>query len=92
MELKPDFIKLDISMVRDIHKKPLKQEMTRALVNISKGINALIIAEGIEQIEEQTILQELGVTHGQGFLFAKPAFPFPSVGPPGVKKTNKRSC
>lgn len=87
VELKPDYIKIDISMIRDINENTLKQEMIKALVNISKDIKAVIIGEGIETEQEYNTLKQLGVTHGQGYLFARPAFPFPPLNPPyGPKK------
>jgi EAL domain-containing protein (putative c-di-GMP-specific phosphodiesterase class I) len=72
VELEPDFLKLDISMIRGIHEHLLKQELIKAIVSFSKNIDATIIAEGIETQEELTTLEDLGVPLGQGFLFGRP--------------------
>jgi EAL domain-containing protein (putative c-di-GMP-specific phosphodiesterase class I) len=71
-ELRPDFIKVDMSIVRDIDKNKVKQELAKALIALSKELNSTIIAEGIETEEELHALREIGVKIGQGFLFARP--------------------
>ncbi len=76
VEFNISYIKLDISMVRDINDDPLKKEIVRAMVQIGKNINADVIAEGIETEDELKELLDLGLIYGQGFLFAKPAPPF----------------
>ena len=73
MELHPGFLKIDIGLVRDIDKSFVKQEIIKAMVSLSQGIGALIVAEGIERREEYWKLKELGVTYGQGYLLGMPA-------------------
>lgn len=72
MELKPGFMKIDISFVKDVDKSYVKQEIVKAMIHLSKGINSTIIAEGVETREEMEKLKELGVEYGQGYLFAVP--------------------
>lgn len=79
VELKPQFIKLAMTVIRDIDKNILKQELVRAISSLSEKINSIIIAEGIETQEELKVLQDIGIPYGQGFLFAHPAFPFPDI-------------
>lgn len=76
-ELYPDFIKLDMSIVRDIHNNPLKMAILEALVNLASAMNSRIIAEGVETADELLTVMKLGVGYAQGFLVAKPAFPAP---------------
>lgn len=71
-ELRPDFIKVDMSIVRGIDKNKVKQELAKALIALSKELNSTVIAEGIETEEELHALREIGVKIGQGFLFAGP--------------------
>jgi EAL domain-containing protein (putative c-di-GMP-specific phosphodiesterase class I) len=73
VELRPNFLKLDISMVRGIDTNLLKQEMVKAIVSFAHNMNARIIAEGIETAEELEILTRLDIPLGQGFLFGRPA-------------------
>ncbi len=67
-ELKPDFIKIDISIVRGIDKNIVKQELVKALIAVSKKLNSTVIAEGIETEDELNTLKKIGVHLGQGFL------------------------
>lgn len=79
VELKPQYIKLDISIIRGIDKNMLKQELIKAIIGLSKRMNSLVIAEGIETKEELGSLKQIGISLGQGFLFAKPAPPFSPI-------------
>ena len=68
-EIEPDYLKFDVSLVRDIHKSPIKQSLLESLRNLAGKIEARVIAEGIEQQEELDALKALGIELGQGFLF-----------------------
>lgn len=76
VELKPQFLKLDISLVRGIHKNIIKQELLRAILSLSRSMKSTVVAEGIETQEELDMLLSLGVSFGQGFLIAKPTAEF----------------
>jgi EAL domain-containing protein (putative c-di-GMP-specific phosphodiesterase class I) len=73
MELSPDFIKVDLSLVRGIDTDPPRQELLRALHTVALKLNAQVIAEGIETSEELATIQSLGIPLGQGYLFGRPA-------------------
>jgi EAL domain-containing protein (putative c-di-GMP-specific phosphodiesterase class I) len=73
MELSPDFIKVDLSLVRGIDTDPPRQELLRALHSVAGKLKAQIIAEGIETSDELATLQGLGIPYGQGFLFGRAA-------------------
>ena len=70
--LKPTFLKIDISLVRDVHSSLVNREMVKAIVSLGKGIGATVIAEGIHSDEEVQALQAMGVSWGQGYLLARP--------------------
>ncbi len=72
-EIQPDFLKVDISLVRDLHSQPLKRELIATMQRFSASVGIKLIAEGIEKPEELSALVEIGVPMGQGFLFAHPA-------------------
>jgi EAL domain-containing protein (putative c-di-GMP-specific phosphodiesterase class I) len=72
MELSPDFIKVDLSLVRSIDTDPPRQEMLRALHTVALKLDAQVIAEGIETSEELATIQSLGIPLGQGYLFGRP--------------------
>jgi EAL domain-containing protein (putative c-di-GMP-specific phosphodiesterase class I) len=73
MELSPDFIKVDQSLIRGIDTDPPRQELLRALNAVAGTLKAEIIAEGIETSEELATIQGLGIPYGQGYLFGRAA-------------------
>jgi EAL domain-containing protein (putative c-di-GMP-specific phosphodiesterase class I) len=73
MELKPGFLKVDISLVRDIDKSYIKQQIMSAIINLAKSINAEIVAEGVETKGQYEQLKAMNVKYGQGYLFARPS-------------------
>jgi EAL domain-containing protein (putative c-di-GMP-specific phosphodiesterase class I)/ActR/RegA family two-component response regulator len=72
IRLAPDFIKLDIGLIRDIDSNPAQRALASALIRFAAETGAGIIAEGIERQEELDTLRELGVSRGQGFLLGPP--------------------
>ena len=88
-ELYPDFIKLDMSIVRDIHNNPFKIAILEALVNLAAAMNSKIIAEGVETEDELTTVMKLGVGYAQGYLLARPANPAAPVSPEAVALIRK---
>lgn len=72
MELNPGFMKIDISLVRDVDKSYIKQQIIKAMVSLSNGLNSNVIAEGIETRAEYEMLRSMNVKYGQGYLFGKP--------------------
>jgi len=72
-ELKPEFIKVDMDLVRNINSDEVKNILMRVIIELAKKINTALIAEGIETEEEKNTLIASGVEYGQGFLFALPS-------------------
>jgi EAL domain-containing protein (putative c-di-GMP-specific phosphodiesterase class I)/GGDEF domain-containing protein len=85
-ELQPDFIKLDISLIRDIDHSPNKRSLVETLRTFSEKTGSIIIAEGIETAGELECLREIGVHLGQGFFLARPDNPCPALYPQAVSK------
>jgi len=79
IELKPDFIKLDMSLIRDIDSDNVKQQLVRALKRFGQETGVSMIAEGIETKGELRTLLEMDIDLGQGFVFAYPSEPFPNI-------------
>lgn len=71
--LRPDYVKLDIGLVRDIHKEPMKQHVFEAIETICRRSGIEMLAEGIEHAEEVAFFHNAGVRLMQGYFFAKPA-------------------
>jgi len=70
--MEPDVIKVDISLVRDIHLNRMRRAMVGALAEFARQAGPLVIAEGVEVEEERSTLLSLGVTAAQGYLFGRP--------------------
>ncbi len=66
--LEPDFIKLDISLITSIDTNFIKQNLVETLVGFAQEQGAMVIAEGIERVEELETVKRLGVPLVQGFL------------------------
>ena len=77
-QLEPEFVKLDMSLVRDVHKNSTKRKIIRSMVQLCHDMGKQIIAEGVETIDERDSLIELGCDLLQGYLFAKPGAPLPT--------------
>jgi len=73
--LKPHILKLDRSLVSDIHHQHSKREIVRSLTRLGHGIGAMVLAEGVECAEEALCCLERGVELFQGYHFGRPAPP-----------------
>lgn len=73
VELRPRYIKVDISLVRGIDGDMGRQAMVAALGHFAAATNTRLIAEGVETPGELATLNELGVRLGQGYLLGRPA-------------------
>ncbi|MFN3870672.1 MAG: EAL domain-containing protein [Aquificaceae bacterium] len=78
IEINPDIAKLDMAIVKDIHKHTIKQSVVKGLVSSCKSVGIKVLAEGVEKREELEFLLNLEVDLIQGFIFAEPD-PYPNV-------------
>ncbi|HYV19759.1 MAG TPA: EAL domain-containing protein [Verrucomicrobiae bacterium] len=78
-DLAPEVVKLDRQLIANLRGESRLQKLVAALVKLCDGMNAKIVAEGIETPEELTAVIDTGAHYGQGFLFARPAFPAPAI-------------
>lgn len=76
-EIRPQWLKVDISLVRGIEQDRVRFELVKSLVTFADEMGVNLVAEGIETREELAALRDLGVRYGQGFLFSLPEPPFP---------------
>lgn len=73
--LRPEYIKVDMSLVRNVDRDPVKRALMETLVAFADKIGSKIIAEGIEGRGEAARLMDIGVHYGQGYFFGRPVFP-----------------
>ncbi|MEL7657289.1 MAG: EAL domain-containing protein, partial [Bacillota bacterium] len=71
-DVNPNYIKLDMKLIRHVHTDSLKAALVKGMVELSKISNIFLIAEGIETEEELETLINLGVQYGQGYLIQRP--------------------
>ncbi len=76
--VRPLYLKVDQSLVRDVEENLLKQELIASLLVLAQKVSAQVIAEGIQTPRELGMLKELGVPLGQGYLFGMPSAHFES--------------
>ena len=72
IRLQPDIIKLDISLVRGIHRSKGQRALASALVAFAADVGARVIAEGVEEPGELDALRDIGVPWAQGFFLGRP--------------------
>lgn len=77
--LEPDFVKLDMSLVRDVDTDTMKEKLVRSMTALCKDLGMVVVAEGVETIRERDKLVELGCDLLQGYRFGKPGRPFPGL-------------
>ncbi len=78
-QIRPDFIKADVSLIGGIDSNPIKRIMVETLVLLAEKVGGRVIAEGLESDTEFSSLVSMGVQAGQGYYFSRPASPKPDV-------------
>ena len=80
----PDFIKVDMELIRGIDASVARRAILASTLGLARELGIEVIAEGVETVEEFTVLRGIGLKLFQGYLFAKPAFEaLPAVALPG---------
>ena len=97
--LRPDFIKIDRELVRDVDQDPVRRALMETMVIFAEKIGACIIAEGIERRGEAMALIDIGVHYGQGYFLGRPCFPKSETGlnireisPPRIRINARMAC
>lgn len=76
VQLEPDIVKLDMSLIRGCDKSPLKQKLIGTLTEMCNDMAFLVVGEGIETAEERDTAVRLGCHILQGYRFGRPGPPF----------------
>jgi diguanylate cyclase (GGDEF)-like protein len=77
-DIRPDYIKVDMSLIRGIDANPVQRSLIETLVTLADKIGCGIVCEGIETETELSSLMQMGVHFGQGFHLARPDAPKPA--------------
>ncbi len=78
--LEPEIVKLDMSLVRNVHLSDIRQRLIRLMTALCKGTGTRVVAEGVEVVEELESVRSAGCELLQGNFFARPGPAFPAVG------------
>ena len=73
LRLHPEYIKLDISLTRDIDRDHGRRALAAALIGFAREAGSELIAEAVETASELETLRKLAVQKGQGYLLGRPA-------------------
>jgi diguanylate cyclase (GGDEF)-like protein len=71
-ELPIDILKIARPFIRQVAENSQDTAMVRGIIELARSLGLRLIAEGIEEPEQHSILLSLDCPMGQGFLFAKP--------------------
>nr|WP_240923573.1 EAL domain-containing protein [Psychromonas sp. SA13A] len=71
-ELKPDYIKLDASLITNLESDSANQQFIRMIIDVAHRMECQVIAEGIEHLEQKQILESMYIDGIQGYLIAEP--------------------
>jgi EAL domain-containing protein (putative c-di-GMP-specific phosphodiesterase class I) len=74
-QLRPDFVKLDMDLIRGVEQNPYKALIAEKIIEIATALGVETIAEGVETAEELRWVQQHGATYAQGFAIARPSVP-----------------
>ena len=72
VRLAPEFIKLDMSVTRDVGTDPTRQALVASYLRFAADIGSTVVAKGVETARELEALYRLGVRQAQGYHFARP--------------------
>jgi EAL domain-containing protein (putative c-di-GMP-specific phosphodiesterase class I) len=71
-ELQPSFVKVDMSIVRNVHADPRKRRLVDLLCRFADATGARLVAEGVETADEAEALRQCGAHLLQGYFFGRP--------------------
>lgn len=77
--IEPEFVKLDLSLTRDVHRHPTKRKLVRSMTQLCAELGMHVIAEAVESEAERDTLVGSGCELLQGYLFARPESVPPEV-------------
>ena len=76
-QLSPDFVKLDMALIRRIHDKSATRRLVKHILEFCSGEQIPVISEGVETQEEHDKVRELGCPLMQGNFLSPPGPRFP---------------
>lgn len=71
-DLAPEWVKIDMSMVRNVHRSARRQKTIAALCRLCHESGCVVVGEGVETVDERDALVDLGCDLLQGYLIGRP--------------------
>jgi len=91
VELRPEIVKIDRSLVARLHEDRARAAVTELLGAFTERVGGVLLAEGVEQLDELSALLNLDVHLGQGYLLGRPQFGWASVPVEAAQMLSARS-
>lgn len=78
-DLEPHVVKLDRDLVAGVDKNRRQRQLVSSVVSLCRDLGARVVVEGVETEGELAVLRESGAEFAQGYLFARPGYPIPTI-------------
>ena len=72
LDISPHYLKIDMALIRGLNQDNKKMIIVESILSIGNRINCLVVAEGVETVEELSVLRKMGAVIGQGYLLSRP--------------------
>ena len=72
-DLQPRYIKMDMSIIHGVDTDPRKRRLVELLCRFADATDAMIVAEGVESVEQALTLRGCGAHYLQGYFFDRPS-------------------
>jgi EAL domain-containing protein (putative c-di-GMP-specific phosphodiesterase class I)/CheY-like chemotaxis protein len=70
--LSPDIIKIDNTLTHNVYMDPARRAVAAGLISFANELGAVVVAEGIESVDELDSLRSMGARLGQGYYLGRP--------------------
>ncbi len=78
-DLEPRVVKLDRDLISGLDRSERQRKMVTSVVRLCKQLDAVVVAEGVETADEHFALVDTGANYAQGYVYARPGYPIPSI-------------
>jgi len=65
-------LKIDQSFVRELEQSRESRAIAKSIIHLGESLDMVVIAEGVETVQQRDLLLDMGCLYGQGYLFSKP--------------------
>ena len=72
-QLEPEFVKLDVSVVRGVDRDPVKMKLVHSMIRACHDLGNAVIAEGVEGAGQRDALVDAGCDFLQGYFIGRPS-------------------